>query len=70
MLVFDTSAYINGRNDHLPPGTFPSVWALVEEALLDWRIFLPREVCRELRAKDDGIKHWIQQAIADTSHRS
>ena len=61
MLVFDTSAYINGRRDHLPPATFPSVWARIEEALADHRILLPREVFVELRAKDDETAEWIKQ---------
>lgn len=61
MLVFDTSAYINGRRDHLPPGTFPSVWALVAEAIEDRRIILPREVYRELTVKDDDVAEWIKE---------
>jgi hypothetical protein len=60
LLVFDTSAFINGRNDHYPPLTFPSVWQLVEEALADGRIFLARQVWIELCAKDDEIKSWIK----------
>lgn len=60
MLVFDTSAFINGRNDHYPPITFPGVWRLVEEALADGRIFLARQVWLELCAKDDEIKSWIK----------
>ncbi len=59
MLVFDTSAFLNGRNDHYPPATFPSVWQLVVDALIDGRIFLPRAVWVEARAKDDDIKAWI-----------
>lgn len=60
MLVFDTSAFINGRNDHYPAETFPSVWPLVEQALADGRIFLARQVWIELCAKDDEIKSWIK----------
>lgn len=60
MLVFDTSAFINGRNDHYPPATFPSVWQLVEEALVDGKIFLARQVWVELCEKDDDIKKWIK----------
>lgn len=64
MLVLDTSAYINGRRDHLMPGTFPSVWKLVEEALADGRIILPREVFRELVGKDDDTATWIKSQAA------
>jgi hypothetical protein len=44
MLVFDTSAYLNGWRDHYPPKTFPSVWKLIEDAMVDQRIIAPREV--------------------------
>jgi predicted nucleic acid-binding protein len=60
VLVFDTSAFLNGRNDHYPPGTFPSVWQLVADALIDGRILLPRAVWVEIRAKDDHINAWIK----------
>lgn len=60
MLVFDTSAYINGQRDHLPPTTFPSVWALVGAAISDGRILVPREVYRELTTKDDTLASWIK----------
>jgi hypothetical protein len=59
VLVFDTSAYINGQRDHLPLPTFPSVWKLIEEAIDDGRIVLPREVFRELTAQDDTLAAWI-----------
>jgi hypothetical protein len=61
VLVFDTSAYINGQHDHLPPATFPSVWLIIEAAIEDGRILLPREVFRELTAKDDDVAGWIRR---------
>lgn len=61
MLVCDTSAYLNGRRDHYPPTTFPSVWDLVAAAMTDGRIITPREVYRELIAKDDEITAWCKQ---------
>lgn len=70
MLVFDTSAYINGQRDHLPPATFPSVWKLIGEAIEDQRIVLPREVYRELTAQDDDLAEWIRNhlgAVAEPS---
>jgi hypothetical protein len=60
VLVFDTSAYINGQRDHLPRATFPSVWKLIEDAIDDGRIILPREVFRELTAQDDALAAWIR----------
>ena len=59
MLVLDTSAYVNGRRDHYPPETFPSVWMLVADAMQDGRVFCPREVYREL-TKDDEISGWVR----------
>lgn len=70
MLVGDTSMYINGRRDHLPPDTFPSVWSLIEAAIADGRIIVPREVYRELRAQDDEVAAWIhelEQSVVEPS---
>jgi hypothetical protein len=61
VLVLDTSAYLNGRKDHYPPGTFPSVWGLIEDAMGDGRIVPPREVYRELTAQDDDLAAWAKQ---------
>jgi hypothetical protein len=58
VLVFDTSAYLNGWRDHLPPATFPSVWTLIADAMEDGRIVGPREVYNELRRKDDDVSAW------------
>lgn len=60
MLVLDTSAYLNGRKDHYPPATFPSVWQLIATAMGDGRIVPPREVYRELIAKDDDLAQWTK----------
>lgn len=61
MLVLDTSAYINGQRDHYPLATFPSVWGLITEAMGDSRVIPPREVYRELIAKDDEITAWAKE---------
>jgi hypothetical protein len=61
VLVFDTSAFLNGRRDHYPVATFPSVWELVGDALEDGRIIAPREVYRELTAKDDETAKWATE---------
>jgi hypothetical protein len=61
MLVLDTSAYINGQRDHYPVATFPSVWELITKAMRDGRIIPPREVYRELTAKDDDIAVWAKE---------
>ena len=64
MLILDTSAYINGQRDHYPLATFPSVWDLVSVAMADGRIIPPREVYRELTAKDDEIAVWAKNRAA------
>ena len=61
MLVFDTSAYINGRRHHLPIETFPSVWWLVSDAMEDGRVIGPRKVLAELSARDDDIYAWARE---------
>jgi Domain of unknown function (DUF4411) len=60
MLVFDTSAYLNGWRDHYPPSTFPSVWKLIADAMADQRIIAPREVFNELKQKDDEVASWAK----------
>jgi hypothetical protein len=60
MLVFDTSAYINGWRYHYPPATFPTVWVRIGEAMDDGRIIAPREVYNELKAKDDDVFAWAK----------
>jgi hypothetical protein len=65
-MVFDTSAFINGWNDHYKPATFPSVWHLLEEAIKDGRIIVPRAVHTELCEKDDALNAWINRFERDT----
>lgn len=64
MLVFDTSAFINGWRYHYPPATFPSVWDLFAAAMEDGRIFSPRMVLVELKAKDDDVYAWAKERSA------
>jgi hypothetical protein len=61
VLVFDTSAFLNGWHDHLPPATFPSVWDVIGEAMEEARIITPREVYRELTQLDDDVSQWAKQ---------
>lgn len=64
MLVFDTSAFINGWRYHYPPETFPSIWQLFDDAMADGRIIAPREVYNELREKDDVVFAWAKERAA------
>jgi Domain of unknown function (DUF4411) len=61
MFVFDTSAYINGWQDHYPPSTFPSVWELIGITLGDGRVISPRAVFAELMHKDDPVAEWAKR---------
>ncbi|HJQ83056.1 MAG TPA: DUF4411 family protein [Candidatus Binatia bacterium] len=63
MFVFDSSAYINGWRDHLPPSTFPSVWALIDSCFEDGRVVSPREVYNELTRKDDDVAAWAKDRL-------
>jgi hypothetical protein len=41
MFVFDTSAFINGWNDHYPPPTFERVWTFLATQMEDGRLVAP-----------------------------
>lgn len=57
---FDTSSFLNGRRDLLPPTTFPTLWSNVEamiEAGLIRSIDLVRD---ELSKRDDDVLAWAK----------
>jgi hypothetical protein len=55
---FDTSAFIKGRRDLLPPEVFTTLWARVEERIATGVIRASDEVQREIGRRDDVIKAW------------
>jgi hypothetical protein len=61
VFVFDTSAFINGSRHHYFLDTMAGVWALVEAAIDDGRVVVPREVYRELLAQDDEITTLVRR---------
>jgi hypothetical protein len=61
VFVFDTSAFLNGSRYHYFIDTMPGVWALVERAIEDGRIVVPREVYRELLAQEDEMTALIRR---------
>lgn len=63
LLVFDTSAYINGWRNHYPPSTFPSVWELIAKNLGCGIIISSREVYNEIEDKDDDVFEWANQRV-------
>lgn len=60
MFVLDTSAFINGWRDHLPPTTFPGVWELIDAAMGDGRVLAPRAAYREIVKWDDDVAKWVK----------
>jgi hypothetical protein len=59
--LFDTSAFINGWNDHLPPATFPTVWKRLGEAIGTGRVLSVRAAYTELLKQSDDLVKWIKQ---------
>jgi Domain of unknown function (DUF4411) len=55
---FDTSAFIKGRRDLLPPTVFPSLWANVEKMIIAGIVRATDEVRRELGRRDDDTNAW------------
>lgn len=64
MFVFDTSAFLNGWRDHLPPSTFGSVWEFIDSCLDGGRIIGPRQVYVEITKKDDDVAKWVKERQA------
>lgn len=58
---FDTSAFLNGRRDLLPPETFPSLWERVEDMIGQGRIRAVDEVERELAKRADEVHTWAKK---------
>jgi hypothetical protein len=58
---FDTSAFINGHRDRLPPSTFPSVWRRVEGMIVNGSVRAVDEVERELAKREgDAVHKWAK----------
>jgi hypothetical protein len=57
---FDTSAFINGRRDLLPPETFPTLWGRVEGMIEAGSIQSVDEVLHELAKRDDEVQAWAK----------
>lgn len=55
---FDTSAFIKGRRDLLPPDVFVTLWTKIEQAIAAGVIRASDEVWREVSKRDDTIKGW------------
>jgi hypothetical protein len=60
MFVFDTSAFINGWNDHYPPPTFERVWTFLATQMEDGRLVAPRAVLIEIERRTDALAEWAK----------
>ena len=58
MFVLDTSAFINGWNDHYDPETFPAVWDYLATQLDGGTLISPRESFEEIKRQDDSLVEW------------
>jgi len=58
---FDTSAFLNGRRDLLPPEIFKTVWRNIEEAIAEGKVRAVEVVRDELNRRDDGVSKWANQ---------
>lgn len=70
MFVFDSSAFINGSRYHFFPDIMRPVWVLVENAIDDGRVIVPRQVFVELKVQDDEMTELLRRhkaAIAEPS---
>jgi hypothetical protein len=57
---FDTSSLLNGRRDLLPPGTFVTLWSIIESMIANGDIRCVDEVRTELARRDDAIHDWAK----------
>lgn len=58
--VFDTSAFINGRNDLFRPTVFQSLWTLIEAEIASGSIRCPDIVREEIERREDDVHRWVR----------
>jgi Domain of unknown function (DUF4411) len=60
---FDTSSFLNGRRDLLPPATFPTLWANIE-AMIDSGDIRSVDLVRdELSVREDEVHEWAKAQV-------
>lgn len=57
---FDSSSFINGRRDLLPPTILPTLWDRISEQVAAGDIRAAEPVRDEVRARDDDVAAWIR----------
>ncbi len=60
VFVFDTSAFINGWNDHYPRPALDGLWEFMERENAAGRILIPRAVVNETARGGDTLHEWIK----------
>ncbi|TXR51265.1 DUF4411 family protein [Quadrisphaera setariae] len=57
---FDTSSFLNGIRDLLPPSVLPTLWTNVEDMIRDGSICSVDLVKDELKKRDDETLRWVK----------
>ncbi|MXW41852.1 MAG: DUF4411 family protein [Acidimicrobiia bacterium] len=57
--VVDSSSLIRAWVEAYPIDLFPTLWDQIKGMVADRRLFIPEEVVKEVRIKDDGLRDWI-----------
>jgi len=60
LYVFDTSAFINGRNDLFRPTVFQSLWTRIEAQIAAGSIRCPDIVRDEIGKREDDVHRWAR----------
>ena len=57
---FDSSSFINGRRDLLPPTILPTLWDRISDEIAAGSVRAIDAVSDEVRARDDEVAAWIR----------
>lgn len=58
---FDTSAFVDSWRRYYPPDVFPSLWEEIADMIKSGRVFVPKEVEKELLNGNDELKDWFKK---------
>lgn len=58
---FDTSAFINGQRDLLPPDVLPKLWPQIASMIMMGEVQAVDVVRDELSQRDDGVFMWAKE---------
>lgn len=60
---FDSCAIMDSWNRYYPPVFFPSLWTKIQDLIDSERLFISKEVEKEIIAGNDDLKPWIRSNI-------